>query len=173
VDPVPDPLLFRKSGSAGNRKRDLWVSSQKLWLLDHRGGQRTAFRATYHVIHIWNTECTKIAASVAAHMDGVICRLWNLCENMAQTPSEALLQRFRNHKHIFTDNHSIYPRIFLPSIHPSGNPSARPSVHQSVNPSVRPSIYPPNRISILYLPIYLLIYPPTHLPTPPPTYQPA
>jgi hypothetical protein len=38
VDPVPDPLLLRKSGSARNRTRDLWVSSQKLWLLDHRGG---------------------------------------------------------------------------------------------------------------------------------------
>jgi hypothetical protein len=38
VDPVPDPLLLRKSGSAGNRNRDLWICSQKLWPLDHRGG---------------------------------------------------------------------------------------------------------------------------------------
>jgi hypothetical protein len=38
VDPVLDPLLLRKPGSAGNRTRDLWVSSQELWLLDHRGG---------------------------------------------------------------------------------------------------------------------------------------
>jgi hypothetical protein len=30
VDPVPDPQLVRKSGSAGNRTRDLWP-------LDHRG----------------------------------------------------------------------------------------------------------------------------------------
>jgi hypothetical protein len=30
VDPVPDPLLLRKSGSAGNRTRELWVRSQKL-----------------------------------------------------------------------------------------------------------------------------------------------
>jgi hypothetical protein len=29
VDPVPDPLLLRKSGSAGNRTRDPWVCSQK------------------------------------------------------------------------------------------------------------------------------------------------
>jgi hypothetical protein len=29
VDPVPDPPLLRKSGSAGNRIRDLWVCSQK------------------------------------------------------------------------------------------------------------------------------------------------
>ena len=36
VDPVPDPLLFRKSGSAGNRTRDLCICSQKLWSLDHR-----------------------------------------------------------------------------------------------------------------------------------------
>jgi hypothetical protein len=26
VDPVPDPLPLRKSGSAGNRTRDLWIS---------------------------------------------------------------------------------------------------------------------------------------------------
>jgi hypothetical protein len=38
VDPVPDPLLLRKSGSAGNRSRDLWVNNQQLWPLDHKGG---------------------------------------------------------------------------------------------------------------------------------------
>jgi hypothetical protein len=38
VDPVPDPLLLRKSGGAGNRTRDLRIFSQKLWPLDHRGG---------------------------------------------------------------------------------------------------------------------------------------
>jgi hypothetical protein len=38
VDPVPDSLLLRKCGSAGNRTRDLWVSSKELWPLDHRGG---------------------------------------------------------------------------------------------------------------------------------------
>jgi hypothetical protein len=27
VDPVPDPLLLRKSGSAGNRTRYLWICS--------------------------------------------------------------------------------------------------------------------------------------------------
>jgi len=35
VDPVPDPLLLRKSGSAGHRTRDLCICSQKLWPLDH------------------------------------------------------------------------------------------------------------------------------------------
>jgi hypothetical protein len=39
VDPVPDPLLLRKSGSPGNRTRVLWICSQKLWPLDHRGGR--------------------------------------------------------------------------------------------------------------------------------------
>jgi hypothetical protein len=38
VDPVPDPLLLRKSGSAGNRIRNLRICSQELWPLDHRGG---------------------------------------------------------------------------------------------------------------------------------------
>jgi hypothetical protein len=37
VDPVLDPLIFRKSGKFGTRTRDLWICSQKLWPLDHRG----------------------------------------------------------------------------------------------------------------------------------------
>jgi len=36
---IPDPLLLRKSGSAGDRTRDLCICSQKLWPLDHRGGR--------------------------------------------------------------------------------------------------------------------------------------
>jgi hypothetical protein len=42
VDPVPAPLLLRKTGSAGNPTRDPWVSSQELWPLDHRGGRHYA-----------------------------------------------------------------------------------------------------------------------------------
>jgi hypothetical protein len=38
VNSVPDPLLLRKCGSAGNRNPDLWICSQELWPLDHRGG---------------------------------------------------------------------------------------------------------------------------------------
>jgi hypothetical protein len=30
VDHVPDPLLLRKSGSARNRTRDIWICSQEL-----------------------------------------------------------------------------------------------------------------------------------------------
>ena len=39
MDPVPDPLLLRKSGSAGDRTRDLCICSHKLWPLDHRRGR--------------------------------------------------------------------------------------------------------------------------------------
>jgi hypothetical protein len=39
VNPVPDPLFLRKSGSTGNETQDLWICSQELWPLDHRGGQ--------------------------------------------------------------------------------------------------------------------------------------
>jgi hypothetical protein len=38
VDPVPNQLLLRKSGSAGNQTRDLCISGQKLWPLEYRGG---------------------------------------------------------------------------------------------------------------------------------------
>jgi hypothetical protein len=38
VDPVPDPLLLTKSGSAGNWTRNLWICSREFWPLHHRGG---------------------------------------------------------------------------------------------------------------------------------------
>jgi hypothetical protein len=38
VDPVPDPLLLRKSGSVGNRTREPSVSRQAGRPLYHRGG---------------------------------------------------------------------------------------------------------------------------------------
>jgi len=47
VDPVPDPLLLRKSGSAGDRTRDLCICRQKLWPLDHRGGLNLDHRELY------------------------------------------------------------------------------------------------------------------------------
>ena len=52
MDPVPDPLLLRKSGSAGNRTRDLCICSQKLWPLDHGGGYNT-----YWTEFIWRYVC--------------------------------------------------------------------------------------------------------------------
>jgi hypothetical protein len=38
MDPIPDPLLLRISGMAGNRTRDLWICSKELWPLDRTGG---------------------------------------------------------------------------------------------------------------------------------------
>jgi hypothetical protein len=52
VVPVPDPLLLRKSGRAGNRTRNLRICSQELWPLDHRGG-----RIHYHpTVYILDTD---------------------------------------------------------------------------------------------------------------------
>ena len=48
VDPVPDPLLLRKSGSAGDRTRDLCICSQKLWPLDHRGFSTQVFSNSFY-----------------------------------------------------------------------------------------------------------------------------
>jgi hypothetical protein len=43
VDPVPDPLLLRKSGSAVNRTRTTRSIIKKLWTIDHRGGHIRMF----------------------------------------------------------------------------------------------------------------------------------
>jgi len=55
VDPVPDPLLLRKSGSAGDRTRDLCICSQKLWPLDHRGGLKSTKGAEICVLTYFTT----------------------------------------------------------------------------------------------------------------------
>ena len=71
MDPVPDPLLLRKSGSAGNRTRDLCICSQKLWPLDHRGGHMLLF-----TINISTHENSCDLGSVGAGASGTVRRLW-------------------------------------------------------------------------------------------------
>jgi hypothetical protein len=48
ADLVPDPLLLRKSGSAGNGTRDLCHCSQEFCSRDHRGGQ-----LILHKMHVY------------------------------------------------------------------------------------------------------------------------
>ena len=67
VYPVPDPLPLRKSGSAGNRTRDLCICSQKPWPLDHRGG----LQYTYLIIY----------RSILPFFFRKSCRLWYNVEN--------------------------------------------------------------------------------------------
>jgi hypothetical protein len=51
MDPVPDPLLLRKSGSAINRTRDFWICSQELWPLDHKGCHYYYYYYYYYYYH--------------------------------------------------------------------------------------------------------------------------
>jgi hypothetical protein len=46
VDPISDPQLHRKSGSAGNRTRDLCICSQERWPLDYRLHDQVYFENT-------------------------------------------------------------------------------------------------------------------------------
>jgi hypothetical protein len=60
VDPVPNTLLLRKSGSAGNQTRALWICSHELWPLDHRDGallQRGIHIANKHTMFFLNRRC--------------------------------------------------------------------------------------------------------------------
>jgi hypothetical protein len=51
VNPISDPLLLRKSGSAGNCTWDLWTCSQELLPPDHRSGLPENHK---HINCIWN-----------------------------------------------------------------------------------------------------------------------
>jgi hypothetical protein len=55
VDPVLDPLLLRKSGSAGNRIWDHWICSRELWQLDHTGSLAILF-TSLKMGFIWTIE---------------------------------------------------------------------------------------------------------------------
>jgi hypothetical protein len=47
VDPVPDHLLLRKSGRAGNRTRDLWLCR-----LDHRRSKPNYYKVKNKAIPV-------------------------------------------------------------------------------------------------------------------------
>jgi hypothetical protein len=61
VDPVPDPLLF----SALNRTRVLWICSQELWPLDHRGGP--CRQPLTRFPPIWSAEATGSQSTNVVH----------------------------------------------------------------------------------------------------------
>jgi hypothetical protein len=61
VGPVPDPLLLRKFGSAGNRTRNLWVSSQELRPLDHSGGVQKPYGVAHNTVQ-WATAEERLGA---------------------------------------------------------------------------------------------------------------
>jgi hypothetical protein len=46
---VPNLLLLKKSGSAGNRNGDLRICNQELCLLDRRGGSKYRLSTTSQV----------------------------------------------------------------------------------------------------------------------------
>jgi hypothetical protein len=51
--PIPDPVLLRKSGSAGNQMCDLWICSQELRPLDHRFGPFAMNEIDYLNLMCW------------------------------------------------------------------------------------------------------------------------
>jgi hypothetical protein len=55
VDPVPDQLLLRKSGSTRNRTQNSWICSQGLWPLGHRGGWNLITSLWYIFCQICNS----------------------------------------------------------------------------------------------------------------------
>jgi hypothetical protein len=73
VDPVIYPLFVRTSGSAGNRARNIWICSQELWPLDHRGVQPPSWRTKY-----WSTNLPSALLSQRNFMCNTSVRLWPL-----------------------------------------------------------------------------------------------
>jgi hypothetical protein len=63
MEPVPNPLLLRNAGSAGNRTRDLWVCSQELWPLDHRGGPNMSWVIWNRILNISFTTSRILSAT--------------------------------------------------------------------------------------------------------------
>ena len=66
VDPVPDPLLLRKSGSAGDRTRDLCICSQKFWPPDQ-------LDALISQIYFWNKTLHVSDSSSVNHQEFFYC----------------------------------------------------------------------------------------------------
>jgi hypothetical protein len=63
VDPVPDPLILRKSGSTGNRTRTSGLAARNSWPPDHRGGRKETTHKNLQMLK----RCLK--ASLQIHMN--------------------------------------------------------------------------------------------------------
>jgi hypothetical protein len=105
VDPVPDPLLLRKSGSAGNRTRTPGSVSRNSWPLDHRGGHVEIRQEIISFIHSFlysfhtliSLHPVPLVHCIIIHplcSDGTVsnrrCHLWKLCHNHLQNLSWGL-----------------------------------------------------------------------------------
>ena len=98
VDPVPDPLLLRKSGSAGNRTRDLCIYSQKLWPLDHRGGQITTTMINF--LGIWGHVLELVETKIALVSITSICSTDLLLDERCR-----FLRNYRKELQTYTSSH--------------------------------------------------------------------
>jgi hypothetical protein len=93
VYPIPDQMLLRKSGSAGNGTRDLCVCSQELRPLGHRGGPRIhleVLRRQWHLAYGFRFE----PVTSGTRQSAVRCvssgirpaqRMQKVCSNIAPT----------------------------------------------------------------------------------------
>jgi hypothetical protein len=81
VDHVPDPLLLRKSGSAGNRTQGLWICNKKFWTLDHRGVHPNSEPLKYEsrelASRLWHSVSTWVLFYMPSFTLPTIC--WMYC----------------------------------------------------------------------------------------------
>jgi hypothetical protein len=81
MDSVPDPLLLRKTDSAGNRTRYLWVSSKELRPLEHRVGGCTSV-----ALSLTRTETLGSSTSVSVSADRI-----STCNAISESTAVAAL----------------------------------------------------------------------------------
>ena len=70
----PRPHMENPHGRAGNRTRDLVISSQKLWPLDHEAGQPSI----WHSCFAWNVERLQMLCIFLIYVIYIFCWKLNL-----------------------------------------------------------------------------------------------
>jgi hypothetical protein len=104
VDPVPDPLL-RKSGSTGNRTRNLWICSQELWPLEDRGGHGKRYpwiKYTIREMQVWLCAiCLRIPTSEGFS---------EYCDGTTHIESSACQSQYRNHPPLSNGPVNTFPK---------------------------------------------------------------
>jgi hypothetical protein len=86
--PVSDTMQRRKSCSAGNRTRDLWDCSQKLWSLDHTRTHYKMYGVLILELCIWAApanvlyECSTCKTQNTRHLTNFYIRMKNILGNI-------------------------------------------------------------------------------------------
>jgi hypothetical protein len=105
VDSVPDPLLLRESGNAGDQTLNLWICSQEFWPLDHRSMVGKAL--------LCHLNSKSLISEICVVADEMWPMHWPNWDSSTKNSVKYFKNMWRVFRNILTENIKFYWIIYL------------------------------------------------------------